>query len=180
MTLVSGILCRLMLLHRYVGVPDIYPLLVHRHSLRICPGRWRRWRWWQWCASFPHDALIPAAASCGMICRLSGIMRVERAWPVNHGVESELMPVLPRLFLCPRLFSGSPAILFPGLLLGPGLLVVLLTLSISCIGLVWLNSRNLVDLIVPVRRPVMAPLVSEILASLHSSCAAGCVGSLRA
>ena len=45
---------------------------------------------------------------------------------------------------------------------------MLLTLSISGIRLVWLNGRNLVDLVVPVCRPVMAPLVSEILAPLHS------------
>ena len=45
---------------------------------------------------------------------------------------------------------------------------MLLTLSISGIRLVWLNGPNLVDLVVPVRRPVMAPLVPEILAPLRS------------
>ena len=90
------------------------------------------------------------------------------AWPIDHGVKSELVPVLPRLFICPWLFSGSTAILFPGLPLCSGLLVTLLTLSISGIRLVRLNSRNLADLVIPVCRSVMVPLVSEVLASLPS------------
>ena len=45
---------------------------------------------------------------------------------------------------------------------------MLLALSISGIRLVWLNSRNLVDLIVPVCRSVVVPLVPVILASLPS------------
>src|SRR3954447_7234205 len=112
--------------------------------------------------------LHPAAVAGHVVSWLVWIRSMKGTGLIQHHVIRVLLFLLPWLLFSPRLLSGSSAILVPGHFLCPGLLVMFLMLSISSIRLVWLNSRNLVDLVIPICRSVMVSLASEVLASLPS------------
>ena len=80
---------------------------------------------------------------------------------IQHRLIGVLGPVLQGLLICPRLLSGSIGILVLGLPLLPRP-VILLPLTIAGIWLVFNSSY----LMIPVIRPIMVPLVPEILVFL--------------